>query len=196
MRRYQNQGITLPQPASTPEPGTSGMSNYSADEDDMSYTSSVYEDLLPAPTQGSTPKTHHSWAVEEPFPRWTSQDSFSVTCTAPDFTQINQPHATSINHGTHWSWTTTATGQPPAMHMTPSNAYANFSNAASLPPYDTYGAPSTMLGHTSPRYPSTTARVPTSSPRSKASIAPPYQDPQAMTRFMRYGVQRDPPFQY
>ncbi|KAF2245537.1 hypothetical protein BU26DRAFT_433024 [Trematosphaeria pertusa] len=194
IRRYQNQGITLPQPAATPEPNTSNVSSYSAtDDDSMSYTSSVYDDLLPTHTQVSTPETQHSWPVdEEAFTGWSSQESFNITSTAPDFSCVQQPITSNVTHSPQWSWTTTSMSQPAMMNIAPPHAYSNAMDSATLASYDAYGSIPAMLSPNSTRFP----RAPTSSPRARACTTPPYQDPQAMARFMRYGIQRDPPYQY
>lgn len=163
------------------------------DDDDMF---SVYDDLLP--THTSTPETRHSWPVdEEAFSGWTSQEPLNITCTASDFAHVQQPLTASVTHGTQWSWTTTSMSQPAIMHMATPNAYSNVSNPATLASYEAYGAVPTMLSPNSTRFPGTSAvRAPTSSPRSRGSTSPPYQDPQAMSRFMRYGIQRDAPYHY
>jgi hypothetical protein len=193
VRRYQNQGIILPQPASTPEPST-----YSAtDDDDMSYGSSAYDDLLPAHTQVSTPETQHSWPTNGSYSGWTSQESFDVmTSTAPNYPHVNQPLTVIASQGSQWDWATTSMNtHSPMMALASPHVYSSVSDHATLAPYDHYAATTSMLSPTTMNYAGHVARGPTSSPIS-STASPSYQDPQAMAQFMRYDMRRNPPYQY
>ncbi|KAL5377167.1 hypothetical protein DPSP01_009979 [Paraphaeosphaeria sporulosa] len=194
VRRYQNQGIILPQPAGTPEPST-----YSAtDDDDMSYGSTTYDDLLPAhTTQVSTPETQHSWPTDSSYSAWTSQESFDVmTSTAPTYPHV--PLTVNVSQGAQWDWATTSmnTSHSPMMALASPHIYPHVSDHATLSPYDHYAASPAMLSPTTAmNYGGHVARGPTSSPIS-SNASPSYQDPHAMAQFMRYEMRRDPPYQY
>jgi hypothetical protein len=193
VRRYQNQGIMLPQSAGTPEPST-----YSAtDDDDMSYGSSAYDDLLPAHTQVSTPETPHSWPVNGSYSSWTSQESFEVmTSTAPNYPHVTPPLAVNASQGSQWDWVTTAMNtHSPMMALASPNVYPSVSDHAILAPYDHYAATASMLSPTTMHYTGHVARGPTSSAIS-STASPSYGHPQAMAQFMRYEMRRDPPYQY
>lgn len=196
VRRYQNQGIPLPHPAGTPEPST-----YSAtDDDEMSYGSSAYDELLTAhTTQVSTPETQHSWPTDGTYSGWTSQESFDVmTSTAPTYSHVNQPLTVNVSQGSQWDWATTCmnTAHSPMMAMASPHAYPHVSEHATLSPYDHYAGSPVMLSATNGmNYTGHAARGPTSSPIS-STASPSYQDPHAMAQFMRYEMRRDPPYQY
>jgi hypothetical protein len=79
VRRYQNQGITLPLPRTSREPSTSPSPT---DEDDMSCTPSFHHNFQ----QMSTP--HDPWLAEsEQCSGWPSQDPWIW----PTASSINQP---------------------------------------------------------------------------------------------------------
>jgi myb proto-oncogene protein len=198
VRRYQNSGIPLPEGMPTPEPSTPGtrLSGYSTpDEDSMSYTSGIYDDILTTQTQGSTPEPHHSWPTldEAPYTSWAPQESFNVTSGAAEaYPQQQQPNATSA---AQWAWTT-APMESPAM-MT---AYAPGYPHQQIP-YGSYNQIQGMLGPLSMPAPSSSAGnrssyhgpPPTSSPRPPNS-AP--QEPGDVNRFMRYGAPGESPYRY
>lgn len=193
VRRYQNQGITLPRPAGTPEPST-----YSAtDDDDMSYGSSAYDDLLPAHTQVSTPETQHSWPTDGAYSGWTSQESFNIiTSTASNYPHMHQPLTVNVSQGSPWDWATSSiSSHSPMMALASPQVYTNVSDHATLSPYDHYAATPSMVSPATMNYSGHIARGPTSSPIS-STASPSYQDPQAMAHFMRYEMRRDPSYQY
>ncbi|KAK7177313.1 DNA-binding protein [Paraphaeosphaeria sporulosa] len=193
VRRAQKGGRILPQPAGTPEPST-----YSAtDDDDMSYGSSAYDDLLPAHTQVSTPETQHSWSTDGSYSGWTSQESFDVmTTTASNYPHVVQPLTVNVSQGSQWDWTTTSINtHSPMMAWTSPHVYSSVSDHATLSPYDHYAATPSMLSPTTMNHGGHVARGPTSSPTS-STVSPSYQDTQAMAHYMRYEMRRDPPCQY
>lgn len=194
VRRYQNQGISLPQPAGTPEPGA-----YSAtDDEDMSYNSSVYDDLLSSRTEVSTPETQYSWPADSPYSGWTSQESFHVmTTTASNYAHVPQPLTVNVSQGAQWDWATTSMTHSPMMSLaSPHHPYTNISEHGGLSPYDHYSSTPSMLSPATIHYPGGLARGPTSSPISSASASPAYQERQAMAHMMNYGMQHDPSYQY
>ncbi|KAF1968103.1 hypothetical protein BU23DRAFT_270004 [Bimuria novae-zelandiae CBS 107.79] len=194
VRRYQNQGITLPQAAGTPEP-----SAYSAtDDDNMSYGSSIYDDLLPSNTEVSTPETQQSWSANGPYSGWTSQESFNIVpSTASNYAPVHQPLTVNVSQASQWDWATTSMTHSPMMPLASPQAYPNVSDHGTLSAYDHFSATPSMLSPTTTHYPGNTARGgPTSSPIPSTSTSPSYQDPHAIAQFMRYGVRRDSPYQY
>ncbi|KAF9730888.1 hypothetical protein PMIN06_012399 [Paraphaeosphaeria minitans] len=205
VRRYQNQGITLPQPAGTPEPST-----YSAtDDDDMSYGSTTYDDLLPAhTTQVSTPETQHAWPTDGSYSTWTSQsqESFDVmTSTAPTYAHVHQhqhqPLAVAVDAspGAPWDWATSSmnTSHSPLMALASPHLYPHVSDHAALSPYDANPAmlrPAVTAAAMS--YGGHGACGPTSSPVS-STAQPSYHDPHAMAQLLvRFDTRRDAPSQY
>ena len=187
VRRYQNQGITLPQPAGTPEPGACS----ATDDDDIPYSSSMYEDLLLCRTQVSTPETRSSWPMEEPYSEWSTHDTFPMTSTASDFNHTLNPMGKSLGEESQWAWSSTSMSNPSMMQMASPNGYTNVSDPSMFATYDGYGNVSPMLSPHPTHYLGSNIRVPMGSPTS-----PSYQDPQAMARFMRYGTQTHPPYYY
>lgn len=192
VRRYQNQGIPIPQPAGTPEP-----SLYSAtDDDDVSYGSSVYDDPL-LHTHVSTPETPSSWPTGNCYSGWTSQESFHVVpSTASNYPHIQRPLSVNVTQGSQWDWAATSlTTHSPMMALASPRAYTSIPDHNTLSPYDNYATTPLMLSPTTMNYAGHVARGPTSSPIS-STASPSYQDPHAMAPFMRYDMRRDPPYQY
>lgn len=206
VRRYQNQGIILPQPAGTPEPST-----YSAtDDDDRSFGSTTYDDLLPArTTQVSTPETQHSWPTDTTYSAWTSPESFDVlTSSAPAYSHaMSTPLTVAVSTSAQWDWASTsmnaahspmlALASPRNLNHTPHQHHNIYPHDASLVPYDAYAPNPAMLSPTTAmHYGAHVARGPTSSPVPIAHGSPSYQNPQAVAHLMRYEMRRDPPYQY
>lgn len=163
----------------------------------MSYTSSAYDDLLSSRTEVSTPETQHSWPTDGPYSGWTSQESFNVIpATTANYAPIHQPLAVNVTQASQWDWATTSMNAAPMMPLASPHMYTNVSHHAALSPYDQYTTAPSMLVPTTIHYPGSTARGPTSSPVSSISTSPSYQDPQAMSQFMSYGMRRDPTYQY
>ncbi|KAF1996632.1 hypothetical protein P154DRAFT_579731 [Amniculicola lignicola CBS 123094] len=209
LRRYQNQGISLPegppsQMPTTPEKRLSSQST--RDDDSGSYSSSVYDDLLATHTRVSTPETQSSWQLdEEPFTSWPSSESYAVTSGPLEFQNFQpQPPTSSVSSPAHWNWTTTSMEAPSIMNIGPPSAYPNNSL---VPPTMAgfYGVMQGGMGHAaapvSPVAPyssfsRSSAGPPRSSPRSPDGHTPSYHahDPEAVARFMKYGGQAEPPF--
>ncbi|KAF2639514.1 hypothetical protein P280DRAFT_39259 [Massarina eburnea CBS 473.64] len=194
VRRYQGRGITLPQPAITPEPSTASLSPRGSD--DTAYSPGVYDDVLSSNTPISTPETRHSWPIEDDtFSTWTSGDSFEVM-SAPDYSHIHQPPQNDCSHGQQWQWIETSMSQPTLMHVAPPTAYPQIPSPGAIPSYDAYGTAS-MLSPNPIQYHGISAmRALTNSPSPIASTSPPYQDQQDISSYMRYGMPRDHPYQY
>ncbi|KAF2658221.1 hypothetical protein K491DRAFT_290395 [Lophiostoma macrostomum CBS 122681] len=204
LRRYQNQGIALPEGATIMEPLSSPnrLSVYSVtDDDSLSYSSSSYGDLLAAPTQVSTPEAQNSWSInEEPYTSWPAQDSFLITSPAATSEFIPISQQTSAQP---WNWNTTCIAPPPILASEPINSYPNSFPAPAIQLYDSYGAMQHMAGPTSvprsgnspgPLYPAIVDGESRSSPRSPGPL--PYQDPEAISRYMRYGTHNGTSYHY
>jgi hypothetical protein len=118
VRRYQNQGITLPSRASSPsEPRTpSALSHYSPDEDYMTYNSDAFGNLMPPQTQGTSSGSHRSWSSfsSESMTAWSSSGEYDLPMVLPT---ADMTHATSAlpdyayapppNPSNQWNWATT-----------------------------------------------------------------------------------------
>ncbi|KAF2472917.1 uncharacterized protein BDR25DRAFT_219408 [Lindgomyces ingoldianus] len=218
LRRYQNQGIPLPEGAELLEPHTPSnrTSPFSGtDDDSMSFTPSMYDDSLCSQTQVSTPDTHTSWSLDdEPFTGWSPQSSFNITSSPSVFGNLQQhdPHS-AVSNPSPWNWTeppmsgppaTTSIGSPTIMSLESPRAHpAKTSEYYGLTPpalssYGPYATAQAMLAPTSAptnrpenraSFPGTPVR---SSPVSSGSL--PYYDPEAVARFYKYGMQSGPPF--
>jgi hypothetical protein len=193
VRRYQNQGITLPTPAGSPEPS---LIHYATDDDTKSYTSSIPDDFQTTYTQVSTPETQHSWPIDpSPYTDWTTQDMFSAAISAPssEFHSLQLPQATQAPQ---WPWIATPISQPSSPMHFPSHhqSYFNVDPSATLPAYDVFGGAQVMLSPSQWSGSGMYARGPTSSPVPSAMDTAPYQDVQTMYSEVRYGVQRQPGF--
>ncbi|KAF1952294.1 hypothetical protein CC80DRAFT_452492 [Byssothecium circinans] len=188
VRRYQSRGISLPQPASTPEPGTASLSPDM--DDDMTYSPGDYGDVRSSNTSVSPPEIPHSWSIEdEALQTWTSGGSFDIT-SAPDYSHVHQRPA-SVSHSSEWQW---SMSQTPFMQVVPSNAYPHMPEPEPQP-YDAYGTASMLSPNPIHHHGTSHLRAYTSSPGQIASTSSPYQDPQAMS-YIAYGVQRDHSNQY
>ncbi|KAF2870732.1 hypothetical protein BDV95DRAFT_67191 [Massariosphaeria phaeospora] len=194
LRRYQNQGITLPEAAGTPDSTTA------ADDDAISNSPCIYDELLATHTHVSTPETHASWSLDEqPFTSW-SQESYNITPTASSYQQMQPQYAPpNVSSAPHWSWSTTSLQAPQMSTLIQPNAYSNTLDTPSFASYTPY-TPVTTMAPTAPHhspsghrisFTNTPVRAPTSSPRTSM-----YQDPDAMTSYMTYGPQYGPPYQY
>ncbi|KAG9195285.1 hypothetical protein G6011_00406 [Alternaria panax] len=91
VRRYQNQGITLPNAPSSPSDcGTpAGLSSYPDDDDHLSYSSHVFDTLLPTPPHGSN---RHSWSSfdNDAYSTWSSPQIYATPTTTADHTVHHQ----------------------------------------------------------------------------------------------------------
>ncbi|KAF2193230.1 hypothetical protein K469DRAFT_796062 [Zopfia rhizophila CBS 207.26] len=226
LRRYQNQGINPFSDGEEPgEPSTS--SGYDvgpfpgADDDNRSYTSSLYDDPLYSSTQVSTPETHSSWIDEESFTPWPNHESFAVPSSNSNSTALQQPHL-NVATSSQWSWAdspitvvTAPMDSPPMMNIDPNPSYPGVTSAYYVPtpptisPYCSYGAAQTILAPTSApssrrdnrsSFPGSLAAVSNrSSARHSAALSAPtsarnsaaYHDLEAVARYMKYGTQRD-----
>jgi hypothetical protein len=180
VRRYQNQGITLPLPKISPE---SNASPSPTDDDGMSYTStsSVHDEFQH--THLSTPETHYPWPTEgEQYCGWTSQDSMNTIAVSPRL---------------QWSWTATSPiSQPTTMHSPPHNGYIHVPNFATPAAYDAYGGTPETLSPNPTQSPGIHVRGPTHPPIAMTTTDLPYRDSHDVSHLMRCGVQRSHPFQY
>lgn len=209
VRRYQNQGISLPGAIETQNTfSPTRQSVYSGtDDDSSSYAPSVnmYDELLPTQTQVSTPETHSSWSFdEEPFTSWPSQENFSTTAGPSDFASPHQQsHLNASRPGT-WGWPATTMDHPSTMSLATA-AYSTGLSPPSVPSYGPYGAMQNIFGPTSAPSNGAGSRSsytgspvsPIVQPRSSPvlSSAAAYHDPEAMARFMRYKAQATPLYQ-
>lgn len=192
IRRYQNQGITLPPPTCSPEPSTA----YSTtDDDDMSYTSSGQDELYTTQTQVSTPESQRSWPTDVDFTEWPSQESFS-TMVAPSYTHIPQPQVSHTSPPSQWHWPTAPISQPPILQIPLQAGYLNVPEPVTLASYDPCGAPPVAINSSPTSLPNNYMRGPTSSPIPRATSNSPYQNTEPMTNYMRYGISHNPSFQY
>lgn len=135
VRRYQNQGITLPSRGSSPsEPSTpSGLSPYSEDHDYLSYDTDEYGNLMPPQTQGTSAGRHRSWSSfdNESMSAWSSSGDYNVSMVMPtaDMTHATNaipdymyaasrnPSPNVSNASNQWNWTTTAMDVAAPMHV-------------------------------------------------------------------------------
>jgi hypothetical protein len=179
VRRYQNQGITLPSRASSPSDCSTPapLPNYTLDDDYPYDTSSSYNNLMPPQHQGTSAGSHHSWSSldsEAAVSAWSNPQDYTLPMNvpAPNMTHAIHPlpnYALAPPHthaSAHWDWTSTS---PNPMHARSPVSY----NTSPAPPhYDDYGMPHPHAGRSTARasYPGVLPNaVPTSNmPRTRA----------------------------
>lgn len=84
VRRYQNQGITLPNAPSSPsDSGTPALSNYAEDDDYLSPNSHMYDTFLTTPSHGSS---RHSWSSfdNDAYSTWSSPQTYAMPTATAD----------------------------------------------------------------------------------------------------------------
>jgi len=128
VRRYQNQGITLPNAPSSPSDcGTpAGLSSYPDDDDYLSHSSHVYNTLLPTPSHGSD---RHSWSSfdNDAYSTWSSPQTYATPTAIADHNAQHQSVAPSqylytqpplgSNVPSTWDQTSSYTHHPaPSLH--------------------------------------------------------------------------------
>lgn len=192
IRRYQNQGITLPPPACSPEP--SGTCS-TTDDDDMSYGSSGHDEFYTTQTQVSTPESQRSWPTDVDFSEWSSRESFGGM-VAPSYTHIPQPQVSHAGPPPQWPWPSVSISQPPILQIPLQAGYLNVPEPVTLASYDSCGAPPVAINPSPTSLPGNYMRGPTSSPIPRATSNSPYQNTESLTNYMRYGVQHNSSFQY
>ncbi|KAF2849451.1 hypothetical protein T440DRAFT_469220 [Plenodomus tracheiphilus IPT5] len=192
VRRYQNQGIQLPDAASSPsESSTPAMSSYPEEDDYLGPAPNMYNDLLSAPKHATSSRSRHSWSSmdNDAYATWstasdynmpiamTSTEMYHTTNTMPQFALTQPPvlvsnasHASSSSH-----WSTPAMQSTIPMHtqspittttmQTPFYGYEQFSSSEQ--PMMTYD----------PSYTASTARANYAMPNQSASPMPRSRSP-------------------
>ncbi|KAH9870951.1 hypothetical protein J1614_006525 [Plenodomus biglobosus] len=186
VRRYQNQGIRLPDATSSPsESSTPAMSSYPEDDDYPAPTPNMYTDLLSAPTHATSSRSRQSWSSmdNDAYATWSTAQDYNMpiamtapemhhtTTTMPQYASTqppllgsNAPHASSSSH-----WMTLAMQSTMPMH-TQSPVTSNVQT-----PYYGYGQyPATeqpMMAY-DPSYTASTARVNYPMPNQSACSMP------------------------
>lgn len=185
VRRYQNQGIRLPDVASSPsESSTPAISSYPEDDDYLSSAPSMYTDLLSAPAHATSSRSRHSWSSmdNEAYATWstgqaynmpiamTAPDLYHTTTTVPQYALAQPPtlgsnasHTTSSSH-----WTTSAMQSTMPMYT-----QSPVTDTLQTPFYsDNYPATEQTLMAYSPSYTASTARPNYTMPNQSASSMP------------------------
>ena len=143
MRRYQNQGITLPSAPSSPSESSTPTALPGYPEDDAYLTSApdVYDALPLHRSQATLPESHRSWSglESEAYPAWPSPQDYNMRtpttgfgvhhATAPmsnyAFAQPAQPPILTSNVPTaspSWNWTTSMNPSSPMQATSPATS--------------------------------------------------------------------------
>lgn len=222
VRRYQNQGITLPSRGSSPsEPNTpSDLSPYSQDHDYLSYNEDEYGNLMPPQAQGSSAGRHRSWSGfdNDSMSAWSSSGDYDLPMTLPTADMI---HATSAipdyvyaapqtlgsnvsNASNQWTWTTTAMDMPAPLHaqspisynIPPQSAPAHYDDYNMTRPVTSTSRPySRSLGqatYSAMPNAATTASV----PRARTWSENPHYDSLASTTYTDPRQQQNPSYRF
>lgn len=152
VRRYQNQGITLPSRASSPSDSSTPnpLSNYPLD-DDYSYDSSnIYNNtLMPPHPQGTSAGSRRSWSSidsKAAVTAWSNPQDYTLPIAVPTPNMTHATHHSTPDYAyapphTHtsgdWSndWASTA---PNPMHAHLPVSYSNSTGTPAQPHYDDY----------------------------------------------------------
>jgi hypothetical protein len=147
VRRYQNQGITLPSRASSPsEPSTPAPSANRTHEDEYPlYASDAYGNLMPPHTHGASTRSRRSWSsLDSEALAWSSPQDYNIPLTTSpvgfDHTTSSmtgyeyvQPCDLSSNVSTtpaDWNWSTTSVEPSSTMYARTPVAYTNIAHLA------------------------------------------------------------------
>jgi hypothetical protein len=186
VRRYQNQGITLPNAPSSPSDcGTPALSSYPDDDDYLSSNAGIYDDLLQAP-----PHTAHrnSWSSfdNDAYSTWSSPQGYGmppaivspsahhIPATIPQYA-YTQPPPSGSNVPSTWNQTTPYLQHTPSLHTGPPTNPSVYG-------YSTYPvAQQPMMTH-SPAYTASTAQAQYATMPPTTSGQPVY-DPNASTMY-------------
>jgi myb proto-oncogene protein len=218
VRRYQNQGITLPSRASSPsEPSPpADLDSYTHDDEYTPYSSGSYDTLMPPHPHHASAGRHRSWSGfdSEALLTWPSPHAYDlpITVTSPDMTHATnaipdyafappRSLASSVSNATaHWDWNT-ASMNPSA----PMQARSPASYSDSAPPhYDAYGMPQPVMS-SSRSYSSNPGRAsyssmpnaaPTSMPRTRAWSEQQHYDSLSPTTYPDPRLQHDPLYRF
>ncbi|KAF2821115.1 hypothetical protein CC86DRAFT_109350 [Ophiobolus disseminans] len=217
VRRYQNQGITLPSRASTPsEPDTpSALSQYSPEGDYTSYDPSLYGALMPPQSQVTSASRHRSWSnlESDSVSAWSSPQDYGLpmtlpttdmTNTMPDYTfappRTLGSNVSSAAAAAHWNWTSTS------MNVSaPMQAQSPISYTAAVPThYDDYGMPRPVMttGRSYSRSPARATysampnAAPTSVPRARAWSDNQHYDSLQPTTYPDPRLQQNPLYRF
>ncbi|KAF1942265.1 hypothetical protein EJ02DRAFT_434162 [Clathrospora elynae] len=178
VRKYQNQGITLPHAPSSPsECGTPApLQGYNDDDEYISPTPSVYDHLLPAPSHAASSANRHSWSSldNDAYATWSSPHDYDMpsaiagsgthhaSASMPQyaFTQPQSLGSNAPSASVPWNQTT------PWMHHPSSSMHVgSLVTCTSMPNPPVYGY-NTHPGHHQPvmghnsAYTASTARSP------------------------------------
>jgi hypothetical protein len=118
VRRYQNQGITLPSRASSPSEASAPtpLSMYPPDNEYSPFFPNDYNSLMPPQTRGtSVGSRHHSWSSfdSEGMSAWSSSQDYTVPMVATEMTHATSPipdyaftaPQTLASNDYDWNWT-------------------------------------------------------------------------------------------
>jgi hypothetical protein len=201
VRRYQNQGITLPSRASSPSDSRSPapLSNYPLDDDYSYESSNIYNDtLMPPHPHGTSAGSHRSWSSfdsEASVSAWSHPQDYSlpITVPAPNMTHTTHhpipdyayapPHHHASGDWNHNNWISTSPN-PHAMHAHSPISYSTSNTAAAQPHYDDYA----MHHHSQPLSGSTSYSR--SSARASYPVMLPNAAPTSMPRARAWSEQQ------
>lgn len=179
VRRYQNQGITLPSAPSSPSESSTptALSGY-PDDDDAYFTSTadLYDNLHSTSSQATLPENHRSWSGLESAaysawpspldynmrPTTTGFDTHHATAPMPNyaFGQPAQPPILGSNvpaASTSWNWTASMNPSSP-MHATSPATSQSVPNPAFYG-YNNYPLVQQPVASRYPTYPQSSVRA-------------------------------------
>ncbi|KAF1850728.1 uncharacterized protein K460DRAFT_274073 [Cucurbitaria berberidis CBS 394.84] len=135
VRRYQNQGISLPSAASSPSESSTPtpLSSYPDDDDEyISPTPTMYGNLLSTQSRATSSEINHSWSSlgSDAYPTWSSPQDYNMPMAMTGaeihhaitpmqnyaFAQPPSLGSTVPAASTSWNWTATSMDPSSAMH--------------------------------------------------------------------------------
>jgi hypothetical protein len=172
VRRYQNQGITLPSRASSPSESTAPFPNYPHDEDYYDSSNMYNNTLMPPHNPGTSAGSHRSWSSldsEAAVSAWSNTNEYdpmasSSMSNVPDYGYSPRPHASHPSYD--WTWHSQQQQQ-----QSPVSYHAPTAAPAPQGHYDAYALAQPRAYSRSPArasYPGMLPNaVPTSTPRAR-----------------------------
>ncbi|KAH7071912.1 hypothetical protein BKA63DRAFT_59889 [Paraphoma chrysanthemicola] len=218
VRRYQNQGITLPSRASSPsEPSPpTDFDSYTHDDDYTPYSSGSYDTLMPPLPHHASAGRHRSWSGfdSDALSTWSTPQAYAlpITVTSSDLTHATsaipdyafaQPRTLSSNATSaapHWDWNAASMSPSAPMQARSPTSYSN----PAPPHYDDYGMPQPVMS-SSRSYSSSPGRAsysgmpnaaPTSMPRTRAWSQQHQYDSLSPTTYPDPRLQHDPMYRF
>lgn len=144
VRRYQNQGITLPSRGSSPsEPSTPAPpGNYTYEDEYSSYASDAYGNLMPPRTHRASTGSRRSWSsMDGEALAWSSPHDYNIPLTTSPVGFSHTPNSmTGYEYSelspnvsitpADWNWSATSVEPSSAMYARSPVAYTNVAHLA------------------------------------------------------------------